>query len=60
MNSQSPLDRLRDRFEFVAEEPGYLAVIVLFLLLLAFAPKAGCSFSADADASVPPGATEAR
>lgn len=33
--------------EFVPEEPGYIAVVILVLAFLALTPKAGCSFQAD-------------
>lgn len=52
MSTDSTLARLRNRFEFVSEEPGYLAVVILFIVFLALSPKAACSFQ-DAPASPP-------
>ena len=44
MHPTSALDRLKSRFEFVAEEPGYLAVVILIATFIALTPKVGCSF----------------
>ncbi len=52
MPAESALARLRNRVEFVSEEPGYLVVLILFIVFLAMSPKAACSFQ-DAPASPP-------
>jgi hypothetical protein len=56
MQEPSPIQSLRRSFVFTPEEPGYLAVILLFLAFLALTPKASCSFQDD----TPPAARAGR
>ncbi|MFT4705789.1 MAG: hypothetical protein ACI81R_003501 [Bradymonadia bacterium] len=44
MARQSPMDSLRNAFEFDMEEPGTLILLILLFAFLAFSPKDGCSF----------------
>lgn len=57
MTANSALARLKSRVEFTAEEPGYMAVVILFLIFLALTPKAGCSFTEAPSAAPTPAAT---
>jgi hypothetical protein len=51
MVSSSFRNRLRDRIEWVPEDPGSIVLLVLILLFLAMTPKTGCSFAPDAPAA---------
>jgi len=51
--SDSLLQRIRRSVEFVPEEPGTIALLLLVFFFLALSPKQGCSFQPEPPAATP-------